>query len=116
MCPSVRPSRICLAFVRVQTIALTIMKLCMRLHKYPLQSEFYGFLPPPEKYAFFGKKCVFHFFRSISKTIQLFQLFSTPIEKTAKYQYKIMVFSFKIIPMLKLRDIFKLFLKVYLLT
>ena len=72
MCPSFLPSQICLAFVSVQTIALTIMKLCMRLHKYPLQSEFYGFLPPPEKYAFFGKKCVFHFFRSISKTIQLF--------------------------------------------
>ena len=113
MCDSViRQSRICLEFVCVQTIALTIMKLCMRLHKYPLQSEFYEFLPPLEKYAFFGKKCNFHFFRSISKTIQLFQLFSTPIDSTANFQHIMMFFSLKISPMLKLRDVFKLFLKV----
>ena len=74
MCPSVRPSRICLAFVRVQTIALTIMKLCMRLHKYPLQSEFYGFLPPPLKNMHFLAKNVFFTFFALSQ--KLFNFFN----------------------------------------
>ena len=56
-----------------------------------------------------SKNCIFHFFRHISKTIQLFQLFSTPIDCTAHFQHKCMVFSLKRFPMLKLREVFKLF-------
>ena len=96
--PSFLPSQICLAFVRVQTIALTIMKLCMRLHKYPLQSEFYGFLPPLKNMHFLAKNVFFTFFALSQKLFNFFNFSQRQSKKLLNTNIKSWFFHSKLFP------------------
>ena len=94
----VRQSQICLFFVRVQTIALTIMKLCMRLHKYPLQSEFYGFLPPLKNMHFLAKNVFFTFFALSQKLFNFFNFSQRQSKKLLNTNIKSWFFHSKLFP------------------